>query len=118
MQFCRCQHGARSLEPLWVRQEVGAVMLKNRDNLIGGAFLVVMVVLAAILIRAIVAGERVQLDLNPVVVTILGVLFFGLLIFGIARSGIFGRFFGGGRGRQWPDPQTGSKSLWDRLRGK
>lgn len=93
-------------------------MFSNRDNLIGVGFLVVMVGLAAILVRAIVAGERLRLDLSPAVGTILAVVFFVLIIVGLKRSGIFGRLFGGRGGRQWPDPQTGSKSLWDRIRGR
>lgn len=93
-------------------------MFRNRDNLIGVLFLVLAGVVAAVLIRAIVTGERVTLDLPPAVSVILAVVFFALIIFGLSRSGMFGRFFGRGGGRQWPDPQTGSKSLWDRLRRK
>lgn len=93
-------------------------MFRNRDNLIGVVFLVVAGVIAAILARAIITGERVTLDLNPVVSTILGIAFFALIFVGLGRSGIFGRWFGGRGGRQWPDPQTGNKSLWDRIRGK
>ena len=93
-------------------------MFRGRDNLIGLLFLVLIGVLAAVLIRAIAAGERVTLDLPPGVGLVLGIVFFVLLFVGMGRSGIFGRWFGGRRGRQWPDPQTGGKSWWDRLRGK
>lgn len=94
-------------------------MFKDRDNLAGVLLLIGMGVMAAILLRAIVTGERLQLDLDPVVSTVLAVLFFGLILFGLGRSGMFGRFFGRRReGRQWPDPQTGGKSLWDRIRGR
>jgi hypothetical protein len=88
-------------------------MFSNRDNLIGVLFLVVMGVLAAILIRAIVAGERVRLDLPPGAGIVLGIAFFVLIVVGVRRSGMFG-----GRGRQWPDPRTGGRSWWDRLRGR
>lgn len=93
-------------------------MFKDRDNLIGVVLLVGMGIMAAILLRAIASGERLQLDLDPIVSTVLAVLFFGLILFGLGRSGMFGRFFGRRDGRQWPDPQTGSRSLWDRIRGR
>lgn len=95
----------------------------NRDNLIGGLFLVLMGVLAAILVGAIVTGERPDISLSPTVSVILTVLFIGGVIYGIWQSGVFSRLFGdrddrSGGGRQWPDPQTGRKSLWDRIRGR
>lgn len=92
----------------------------NRDNLIGGLFLVLMGVLGVILVRAIITGERPDISLSPAVSMILTVLFIGGIIYGIWQSGIFSRWFGdrSGGGRQWPDPQTGRKSLWDRLRGR
>jgi hypothetical protein len=93
-------------------------MFRERDNLIGVLFLVLIGVLAVILLRAIATGERVTLDLPPGVGIALGIVFFALVFVGIGRSGMFGRWFGRGRGRQWPDPQTGGKSWWDRLRGR
>lgn len=88
-------------------------MFSNRDNLVGVLFLVLMGVLAAILIRAIVTGERVTMDLPPGAGIALGIAFFVLIIVGMRRGGMFGR-----RGRQWPDPRTGARSWWDRLRGR
>ena len=93
-------------------------MFRDRDNLVGLGFLIVMGALAAILIRAIVTGERITLDLSPAVSAILALVFFALIFVALRRSGVFGRFFGDRRGRQWPDPQTGGKSLWDRIRGR
>lgn len=94
----------------------------NRDNLMGGLFLVFMGVLATILVRAIITGERPDITLSPAVSTILTVLFIGGIIYGIWQSGVFSRWFGNrdrnAGGRHWPDPQTGRKSLWDRLRGR
>ena len=89
-------------------------MFSDRDNIIGVAFLILMGVLAAILIRAIVAGERVTMDLPPGAGIALGVVFFVLIFVGMRRGGMLG----GGRGRSWPDPRTGAKSLWDRIRGR
>lgn len=92
----------------------------SRDNLIGGLFLVMMGVLAAILVRAIITGERPDISLSPTVSVILLVLFVGGIIYGVWQSGFFSRIFGdrNGGGRHWPDPQTGQKSLWDRIRGR
>ena len=92
----------------------------NRDNLIGGLFLVLMGVLAAILVRAIITGERPDISFGPTVNIVLAVLFFGGIAYGVWQSGFFSRFRGDGSGggRQWPDPQTGRKSWWDRLRGR
>jgi hypothetical protein len=89
-------------------------MFDNRDNLIGVLFLVLMGVLAAILIRAIVAGERVTMDLPPGAGIVLGIGFFVLIFIGLRRGGMLG----GRGGRRWPDPRTGGRSWWDRLRGR
>lgn len=97
--------------------------------MIGGLFLVMMGVLAAILIRAIITGERPDISLSPTVSIILVVLFFGGIIYGVWQSGFFSRLFSrifgdrnhhgpGSGGRQWPDPRTGQKSWWDRIRGR
>jgi hypothetical protein len=90
----------------------------NRDNIVGFILLGVCAVVAIVMIVAIESGERPDLNLNPVVGNVLGVVFLGLVIFGIFRNRISRGDSGGGR--QWPDPQTGRqrKSLWDRIRGR
>ena len=48
-------------------------------------------------------------------------LFVGLLLFGITRTPFVRRLMGRNEtppGQQWPNPGTGQKSLWDRLRGR
>lgn len=94
----------------------------NRDNLIGVLFLVFMGVLALILVQAIVTGERPDIQISPTVGTILTVLFFAGIIYGLWQSGTVQRWFGRGDrrggGPQWPDPNTGRRTLWDRLRGR
>lgn len=90
----------------------------GRDNLIGLLLLALCGVVAIILIISIIVGERPVINLPPVVGWILGILFVGGLIYGVAQGGLFRRLRGGQGGRQWPDPGTGQKSLWDRLRGK
>jgi hypothetical protein len=89
-------------------------MFSDRDNIIGAAFLILMGVLAAILIRAIVAGERLTMDLPAGAGWVLAIAFFVLIFVGLRRGGMFG----GGRGRSWPDPRTGGRSLWDRIRDR
>ena len=90
----------------------------NRDNAVGFVLLGVCAIVAVIMVISISTGERIRLDLNPVIGAILGVAFFALVIFGLARNWTSRR--GGAGGRQWPDPQAGQRgrSLWDRVRGR
>jgi len=90
----------------------------NRENAIGFLLLGFCAVVAGIMAYYIVVGERPSVDLPPVLSFAIGALFFGLLIYGFIRSPFFQRLRGGQGGRQWPDPGTGQRSLWDRLRGK
>lgn len=88
----------------------------RRENLVGLLLLLFCGVVAAIMIRAIITGELPQLDLPPAVGWALGIGFVGLLLFGVGRSFLDRRSSGGGP--SWPDPRTGQRSLWDRLRGR
>ncbi len=90
----------------------------NRDNAVGFVLLGVCAVVAAIMLYYINIGERPQLNIGGPARLALTVIFFGLLIFGVIKGGAFGRFRRGQSGPQWPNPQTGRKSLWDRLRGR
>jgi len=90
----------------------------NRENMVGFLLLGFCTVIAGIMVYFIIVGETPDVDLPPVLSFLMGALFFGLLIFGFIRSPLFQRLRGGQGGRQWPDPGTGSKSLWDRVRGK
>lgn len=90
----------------------------NRENAVGFLFLGVCAVVAGVMVYFIVTGERPTLDLPPVLTAIVFVLFIGAVIAGFMRGSLFQRLRGGQGGKQWPDPGTGSKSLWDRLRGK
>lgn len=90
----------------------------NRENAIGLLLLGVCGGVAGIMVYYIIVGERPVVDLPPVLSFAIGALFFGLLIYGFIRSPLFQRLRGGQGGRQWPDPGTGQKSLWDRVRGK
>ena len=90
----------------------------NRENAIGIIFVGICAAVAAVMLYYIGIGERPRLNLGTAGTLAVGALFFGLLIFGAIRGGIFGRIRRGQRGPQWPDPNTGRKSWWDRLRGK
>ena len=88
----------------------------RRENLIGLLLLLFCAVSAAVMIRAIITGERPQVDLPPALAWPLGIVFVGLLVVGIARN-VLDRRSGGG-GPAWPDPHSGQRSLWDRVRGR
>ena len=90
----------------------------NRENAVGFLLLGLCALVAGSMVFFIISGERPEFDLPPAVSFVIGALFFGLLIYGFVRSPFFQRLRGGQGGRQWPDPGTGQKSLWDRLRGK
>ena len=94
----------------------------NRDNAFGFIFLAICTVLAGVMLYYISIGERPRPNFGTFGNLALVVLFFGLMIFGVVRSGVFGRMRRGQRGPQWPDPGTGRgvgrKSWWDRLRGR
>ena len=85
----------------------------NRDNAIGIMLLGACAVVAAILLYAIVTGQQLRVDLPPYVSWPLGIIFVGLILYGL-----FGNFRDrrSGGGRSWPDPQTGNKTLTDRFR--
>ena len=90
----------------------------DRENIIGTLLLLLCGVVASILVYSIITGEQIDFDLPPVVTNGLGIAFMGLLVVGFLRSGIFRRLRGGQGGQQWPNPGTGQRSVWDRLRGR
>lgn len=89
----------------------------NRDNAIGFLLLGFCVVLAAIMLRYIAIGETPRFDLPQPWSGILGILFVGLLLYGF-RDQIRRFMRGDDSSPRWPNPGTGRKSLWDRLRGR
>jgi heme A synthase len=89
----------------------------NRDNAIGILLLGFCVVLAAIMLRYIAIGETPRFNLSQPWSGILGIVFAGLVLYGL-RGSIMRRLRGDQSGPHWPDPRTGRKSLWDRLRGR
>jgi len=94
----------------------------SRENAFGLILLGLCAVAAGVMLYYIATGSRPSLDVGPVGNAIGLVIFLGLLLFGIMRTPwvrrLMGRDNDDGSGQQWPDPQTGQKSLWDRMRGK
>ncbi len=90
----------------------------NRDNAIGLLLLGACVVVGGYMVYAIATGTSIAFHLNGTVGWILGIAFFGLIIYGMVTSGVFRRFGRGSQGRQWPDPNTGRRTWWDRVRGR
>jgi hypothetical protein len=88
----------------------------NRENAFGFVFLALCVVVGGVMVYAIVTGNDVRPHVPPIVGWPLTILFIGLILFGMSRN-MRSRGQAGG-GRAWPDPQAGSRSLWDRLRGR
>lgn len=88
----------------------------NRENAVGLILLGACAVVAGVMIYAIVTGERIRIDAPGYIAAPLTILFIGLVLFGLFRNVRGGS--GAGSGRSWPHPQSGSRSLWDRLRGR
>jgi hypothetical protein len=87
----------------------------NRENAVGIILLGACAVVAGIMIYAIVTGQRITFSAPAYVTVPLTIVFIGLVLFGLFRNM---RGTGAGRGRAWPNPQTGTRSLWDRIRGR
>jgi len=90
----------------------------NRDNAVGFLLLGFCAVVAGIMVYYIAIGERPMVNFPPALTIGVIAVFIGLMIFGFLRGSFFQRLRGGQGGKQWPDPDTGRKPLWDRLRGK
>jgi hypothetical protein len=95
-------------------------MFDDGENVIGLLLLGLCAVVGGVLVWQIVTGERLEYNGPGWLVGLLAILFIGGSVYGLVRGGGLGRF-GGGRGRQWPDPrtgQTGQRSWWRRLFGR
>lgn len=94
----------------------------NRENAVGILLLGLCAVMAGIMLYYIGTGTRPTIDVGPAGNVIGFLVFAGLLLFGIVRTPFVRRLMGrdndGGSGTQWPNSDTGKKSLWDRGRGK
>ena len=91
-------------------------MFDDKENLIGLLFLLVCGVVAGVVVWQIVTGERLRYDGPTWLIWVLSALFFGAIIYGLYQS-FAGRRQSGG-GPQWPNPASGRRSWWDRLRGR
>lgn len=87
----------------------------DRENAVGFILLGVCGVLAVFLVFAIANGERLTFSGPGWLGTAIVIVGFLLLFFGMFR-GIRDRMKDGGSSPHWPDPTTGRRSWWDRLR--
>lgn len=86
------------------------------DNLIGVLLAGLCLIVAGIMIWAMATGREFTYSGPSWLPWILLIVILGGSIWGIAQ-----RFRGGitgGSGNQWPNPNSGRKSLLDRIRGK
>ncbi len=91
-------------------------MFDDKNNLIGVLLLGLCAVAGGALIWEIVTGNQLRYNGPGWLTTVLGLLFFAGIIYGLYQ-GFSGRRRSGGA-TQWPDPNAGRKSWWNRLRGK
>jgi hypothetical protein len=88
----------------------------RRENIVGILLLGLCVIIGAVMVQAIITGERPDVNLPGWLVWPLGALFIGGIAFGFIRQFLDRRSSGGGHA--WPDPMTGEKTLRDRLPGR
>lgn len=88
----------------------------RRENLVGILLLAFCVVVGAVMVQAIITGERPTVNLPAWAAWPLGAIFIGGIAYGIIRQFLDRRSSGGGHA--WPDPMTGEKTLRDRLPGR
>lgn len=78
----------------------------SRDNAIGIALLGLCTVVAGALVWQIITGERLRYNGPNWLITVIGILFFGVMLYGLV-GGIRRMIQGRRQVRQWPDPRTG-----------
>jgi hypothetical protein len=91
-------------------------MFDDKSDLIGVLLLGLCAVVGGALVWEIVTGNELEYGGPGWLVPILGILFFGGVVYGLFQ-GFAGRRKSGGS-PQWPAPDSGRKSRWDRLRGR
>jgi drug/metabolite transporter (DMT)-like permease len=87
-------------------------MFKGGDNFIGVLLLVLCLVVAGLMIWSITSGEDFEYNGPNWLAWGLAALFTGAVLYGLYQG------FVRKSGREWPNPQAGRRSLWDRIRGR
>ena len=87
------------------------------ENFIGVLLAGLCLVIAGVMIWAMATDRELTYNGPSWLPWILMVIILGGSIWGMAQR-FRGRDSGGGGGTQWPNPNTGQKSLLDRARGK
>jgi hypothetical protein len=93
-------------------------MFDDRENVIGVLLLGLCAVVGGVLVWQIVTGERLRYNGPGWLVWVLLIVFVGGSLYGLFSGGGLRRM---GRGRQWPDPQTGQRDnrpWWRRWFGR
>lgn len=73
----------------------------SRENIVGWLLLGLCLAIAIFMLNGIVTGTSYEFTGPSWLGWLLGIVFFGLLLFGLARSP-----------RRWPHPLTGRRSPW------
>gem|GEM_PF-2183263 len=92
-------------------------MFNDRENLIGVVLVGLCAVVGGVLVWQIVTGERLTYNGPGWLVWVLLLVFVGGSLYGLLSGGLRRM----GRGRQWPDPQTGrtdGRPWWRRWFGR
>lgn len=92
-------------------------MFNEKGDLIGLLLLIGCLGSAGVLIWQIETGNRLRYTGPQWLIWILAALFLGTTLYGLFSAARRWRD-GDNTGPQWPSPESGRKSLWDRLRGR
>lgn len=85
-------------------------MFDDRENLIGLLLLGLCAAVGGVLVWSIVTGNELEYTGPGWLVWVLGILFVGGIVYGMAQ-GVTGRRRSGGV-PQWPDPASGRRPWW------
>jgi drug/metabolite transporter (DMT)-like permease len=91
----------------------GPTMFNDRENFIGALLLIVCVIVGGVLIWQIATGERLRYTGPVWLAWLLFAVFLGGVLYGLYANLVRSRGT-----NQWPDPNTGRRTIWDRLRGR
>jgi hypothetical protein len=83
-----------------------------RDNPIGVAILAICAFVGVVIVWQIATGERLTYNGPAWLIWILAAILIGGSLYALFQGRIRGE------DRQWPNPSSGRRSLWDRIRGR
>ena len=86
------------------------MVFDDKENIVGIALLGLCAVAGVVLVCSIVTGNELEYNGPRWLIWVLGVLFFGGIIYGMAQGFSSRRKSGGSA--QWPNPSSGRKPWW------